>query len=80
MISLVQAFKGDTVTVGIPRSGDTRTVEVMPKGVDLGQTIRLRGLGGNTVKGASRDLSFPTKDYMGYRREGFDSKRLDSFI
>ena len=80
MISLVQAFKGDTVTVGIPMpGGDVRTVEVkVPKGVDHGQTIRLRGLGGNNVRGAppgDLHVTIQIKDYMGYRREGFDLQK-----
>ena len=80
MISLLQAYNGDNVTVGIPMpGGDTRTVEVkIPKGVDHGQTIRLRGLGGNNVKGAppgDLHVTCQIRDYMGYKREGFDLQK-----
>ena len=79
-ITLTQAFNGGDVTVQFPLSnGGSKTIDVkIPKGVDNGQTIRLRGLGDSSIKGVppgDLHITIQIGDYQGYRRDGFDLQK-----
>lgn len=79
-ISLDQAYHGHEVTIQIPMpTGGTRTLDVkIPKGIDHGQTIRLRGLGDQSIKGAppgDLHVTVTIHDQKGYKRVGNDLQK-----
>jgi len=76
-ISLLQAYTGHEATIQFPLSnGEEKTVNVkIPAGVDAGQTIRLAGVGDNSVPGAPPgDLHIIVQihDTKGFIRNGND--------
>lgn len=77
-ISLEQAYNGHKATITIPTGGGrgTRTIDVdVPRGINDGQTVRLRGLGDDSIKGVPPgDLHMFIRigDYRGFKRDGFD--------
>ncbi len=79
-ISLENAYNGHEVTVQFPLpQGGTRTIDVkIPKGIDHGQTIRLRGLGDQSIKGVppgDLHIAVSIHDYRGYKRQGNDLQK-----
>ena len=79
-ISLEQAYFGHDITFQVPLpTGGTRTVDCkVPKGIDHGQTVRLRGLGDQSVKGAPPGdllVVIQINDWQGFKRNGNDLQR-----
>jgi len=77
-ISLKQAYFGHKATVTIPVKGGqaTRTIDVdVPKGINDGQTVRLRGLGDDSIRGVppgDLHMFIRINEYNGFKRDGFD--------
>jgi len=76
-ISLEQAYNGHEATISFPlTNGTDKTVNVkIPKGIDAGQTIRLAGVGDNSIPGIpAGDLHIivAIHDTKGFHRNGND--------
>jgi curved DNA-binding protein len=76
-ISLEQAYNGHEATITFPlTNGSDKTVNVkIPKGIDAGQTIRLAGIGDNSIPGippGDLNIIVTIHDTRGFTRNGND--------